>query len=269
MLSARQIADALDAHGLAPTKALGQNFVVDPNTVRRIARLADVGPGDRVVEIGAGLGSLTLALVETGADVTAIEVDRGLVPVLRDHLSGHDVRIVEGDARSLDWDELLPGGGWVLVANLPYNVGTPLLADLLVGVPAIDRFLVMVQLEVARRLVAGPGEPDRGALSVKVECRAQARIVGKVGANVFLPKPKVESALVELRRHTTVPADAEAISALAETAFHQRRKMLRRSLGDLVDADGFVAADVEPTARPEELDLDSWSRLAAVAASDR
>jgi 16S rRNA (adenine1518-N6/adenine1519-N6)-dimethyltransferase len=270
VLTARQIADALATHGLAPTKALGQNFVVDPNTVRRIARLAGVGPGDRVVEIGAGLGSLTLALVETGASVTAIEVDRGLVPVLRSHVAGHDVRVVEADARQVDWDELLPGHGWVLVANLPYNVGTPLLADLVDGVPAIERFLVMVQLEVARRLVAGPGEPDRGALSVKVQLRTAARIVGRVGPDVFLPRPKVESALVELRRHERPPVDADpaALGVLVDRAFGQRRKMLRRSLAGVVSAEAFATAGVDPTDRPERLDLAAWAALTRAVAEE-
>ncbi len=265
-LSAREIAEALDRHGLAPTKALGQNFVVDPNTVRRIARLAGVGPGDRVVEIGAGLGSLTLALIETGADVTAIEVDRGLVPVLREHLAGRDVRIVEADALALDWEELLPGGGWVLVANLPYNVGTPLLADLLASVPAIERFLVMVQLEVAERLVAAAGDPARGALSVKVEAQATARLVGRVGPNVFLPRPAVESALVELRRRThpaLAGVDTGTLFVVVERAFGQRRKMLRRSLSGLVDAEAIAAAGVDPTLRPEQLELAAWARLAS------
>ncbi len=264
-LSAREIAEALERHGLAPTKALGQNFVVDPNTVRRIARLAAVGPGDRVIEIGAGLGSLTLALVETGAEVTAVEVDRGLVPVLREHVAGHDVRVIEADALRLDWDEVLVDDGWVLVANLPYNVGTPLLAELLEGVPAIERFLVMVQLEVAQRLVAPPGDPARGALSVKVEARADARIVGRVGANVFLPKPAVESALVDLRRRPhpdLAGVDLSTLGAVVDRAFGQRRKMLRRSLGELLDADAIAAAGVDPTARPEQLDLAAWGRLA-------
>ncbi|MEO1064596.1 MAG: 16S rRNA (adenine(1518)-N(6)/adenine(1519)-N(6))-dimethyltransferase RsmA [Actinomycetota bacterium] len=268
-LSAREIAEALERHGLAPTKALGQNFVVDPNTVRRIARLAGVGPGDRVVEIGAGLGSLTLALVETGAAVTAVEVDRGLVPVLRDHLAGHDVRVVEADALTVDWAAVLPGEGWVLVANLPYNVGTPLLADLLDDVPAIDRFLVMVQLEVAERLVAGAGDPARGALSVKVEAHADARLVGKVGPNVFLPKPSVDSALVELRRrrHPSLDGiDLATLFGVVERAFGQRRKMLRRSLGGLLDEGAIERAGVDPTRRPEELDLEAWARLAGAVA---
>ncbi|MGH9094641.1 MAG: ribosomal RNA small subunit methyltransferase A, partial [Acidimicrobiales bacterium] len=147
-LTRRAVIGMLDAHGVHPSRALGQNFVADPNTVRRIARLAGVGAGDRVVEIGAGLGSLTLALAETGAQVTAVEVDRHLLPVLRANVEpARLVTVVAGDAMSLDWGGLLTGAGWALVANLPYNLATPLVADLLDGVPAIARMLVMVQRE--------------------------------------------------------------------------------------------------------------------------
>src|SRR4051794_39432601 len=161
------VRDLLTSRGLAPRRDLGQNFVADPNTVRRIAHLARVGPGDRVVEVGAGLGSLTLALAETGARVLAVEVDRGLVAALRDIVAGVDgVTVVEADAMALDWDELLGAAdGWVLVANLPYNVATPLVADLLDGVPAIARMLVMVQREVAERLAAAPRTPAYGAIT--------------------------------------------------------------------------------------------------------
>ena len=147
------IRELLDSASLAPRRDLGQNFVADPNTVRRIAELAHVGEGDRVVEIGAGLGSLTLALADTGAEVTVIEVDRGVVPILREVVADRaNVHVVEGDAMQLDWAQLLAGrDGWVLVANLPYNVATPLICDLLDDVPAIARMLVMVQREAAER----------------------------------------------------------------------------------------------------------------------
>ncbi len=202
-LTRRQVTELLDAHGLAPRRSLGQNFVVDPNTVRRIARLARVGPGDRVVEIGAGLGSLTLALQETGAAVTAVEVDRGIVPVLRTVVEPHGVTVVEGDALSLDWGGLLGTGPWTLVANLPYNVATPLVVRLLEEVPAITRMLVMVQAEVAERIAAAAGSPAYGAVSVVVAWWASASVVGQVPATVFVPRPKVASALVAIERHPT------------------------------------------------------------------
>ena len=181
-LSGRDVSELLAAHGLHPSRALGQNFVVDPNTVRRIARLAEVGAGDRIVEIGAGLGSLTLALLETGASVTAIEVDRGLVPVLRSVVEPHGAVVVEADALSIDWPALLGDERWTLVANLPYNVATPLVADLLDGVPQIDRMLVMVQREVGERLAARAGTDAYGAISVKVAYWARAEVVGGPGA---------------------------------------------------------------------------------------
>ncbi len=275
-LSPRQVRDLLDEHGLSPSRALGQNFVADPNTVRRIARLAEVGPGDQVVEIGPGLGSLTLALAETGASVTAVELDRHLLAPLRSVVEPHGVRVVRGDAMRLDWDELLADAGeadrpWALVANLPYNIATPLVLDLLAKVPAIERMLVMVQREVAERLAARPGTKAYGIPSVKVAYRADAEIVGRVPATVFIPPPRVESALVRLRRLPAprVDADPDRLFRLVEAGFGQRRKMVRRSLAGLVDAAGFERAAVRPEARAEELDLDAWARLARVAgASD-
>jgi 16S rRNA (adenine1518-N6/adenine1519-N6)-dimethyltransferase len=270
-LSRPEIRRLLDENGLRPSRARGQNFVADPNTVRRIARLAGVGSGDRVIEIGAGLGSLTLALAETGATVTAVEVDRGLVPVLRSLVEPAGVTVVEADAMRLDWDALLGDGPWVLVANLPYNVATPLVADLLDRVPAITRMLVMVQREVAERLAAGPGDDAYGAVSVKVAYWATASVAGLVPASVFVPVPNVESALVRIERRD-VPAigpevEPEALFALVGTGFGQRRKMLRRSLSGLVTAGAFATADVNPEARPEELDVAAWGRLAAAAAA--
>jgi 16S rRNA (adenine1518-N6/adenine1519-N6)-dimethyltransferase len=257
------VRELLTSHGLAPRRDLGQNFVADPNTVRRIAHLAGVGSGDRVVEVGAGLGSLTLALAETGAHVTAVEVDRGLAAILRDVVADlPGVTVVEADAMSLDWNELLGSvGGWVLVANLPYNVATPLVADLLDGVPAIERMLVMVQREVAERLAAGPGGPAYGAVSVKVAYWASARIVGLVPASVFVPRPNVESALVEIVRRDPPGVPPDPLFDLVRTAFVQRRKMLRRSLHKRVLPEQFAAAGVSPTARPEELSVDDWVRL--------
>ncbi|MEY2444049.1 MAG: rRNA (adenine1518-N6/adenine1519-N6)-dimethyltransferase, partial [Ilumatobacteraceae bacterium] len=159
MHSRNDIGALLSEHGLSPRRDLGQNFVVDPNTVRKIARLADVGPLDHVVEIGAGLGSLTLALAETGATITAIEVDHGIAAALRQVVDGlANVTVVEDDALRLDWSALLATSPrWVLVANLPYNVATPLVCDLLDQVPAVERMLVMVQREVADRLCAAAG----------------------------------------------------------------------------------------------------------------
>ncbi|MGI8807933.1 MAG: 16S rRNA (adenine(1518)-N(6)/adenine(1519)-N(6))-dimethyltransferase RsmA [Acidimicrobiales bacterium] len=269
-LSGADVRRLLDEYGLAPSRARGQNFVVDPNTVRRIARLAAIGPGDRVVEIGAGLGSLSLALAETGASVTAIEIDPRLVPVLRGVVEPAGVTVVEGDALRLDWDALLGGGAWVLVANLPYNVATPLVADLLDGVPTIRRMLVMVQREVGERLAASPGDDAYGAVSVKVAYWATAKVVGRVPPTVFHPVPKVESALVRIDRRPepAVGPDVDPLwlFELVRAGFGQRRKMLRRALASLVPADAFVAAGIRPEARAEELSVADWGRLAACTA---
>jgi 16S rRNA (adenine1518-N6/adenine1519-N6)-dimethyltransferase len=255
----------LSEHGLAPRRDLGQNFVVDANTVRKIARLAEVGPGDHVVEIGAGLGSLTLALAETGAAITAIEVDRGIAAVLRNVVAAlSNVSVVEDDAMRLDWQALLGSSPrWVLVANLPYNVATPLVCDLLDLVPAIERMLVMVQREVAERLCAPAGTEAYGAASVKVAYWATARIVATVPASVFVPRPKVESALADIRRRPfpLVDVPPDSLFTLVRTAFGQRRKMLRRSLADVVDADVFERAGIDAQRRPEELDIAEWGAL--------
>lgn len=274
-LSPRQVRELLDAHGLSPSRALGQNFVADPNTVRRIARLAEVGPGDRVVEIGPGLGSLTLALAETGAAVTAVELDRHLLPPLREVVEPHGVRVVQGDALRLDWDGLLgppdPAAPWALVANLPYNVATPLVLDLLAGVPAIARMLVMVQREVGERLAAHVGDKAYGIPSVKVAYRAVAEVVGRVPPTVFVPPPRVESALVRIVRRPVpaVDTDPDLLFRLVEAGFGQRRKMLRRSLSGRVDDAAFRAAGVRPEARAEELDVEAWGRLAGAVAAAR
>jgi len=252
--------------GLSPRRDLGQNFVADANTVRRIARLAEVGPGDRVVEVGAGLGSLTLALAETGAQVLAVEVDRGVVPVLREITAPYpNITVVEADAMKTDWSALLGDEpGWVLVANLPYNVATPLICDLLDDVPQIERMLVMVQREAAERFCAQPRTPQYGAVTVKISYWGTARIAGYVPASVFVPRPNVESALADIRR-TARPATTAPVGDvfhLVRTAFGQRRKMLRRSLADVVAPEVFEAAGIDNQRRPEELDVHEWGRLA-------
>jgi 16S rRNA (adenine1518-N6/adenine1519-N6)-dimethyltransferase len=266
-LSRGRIHELLDQSGLAPRRDLGQNFVADANTVRRIASLSGVGPGDRVVEIGAGLGSLTLALADTGAEVTAVEVDTGVVAVLRDVVADRaNVSVVEADAMRVDWQALLAGGEhWTVVANLPYNVATPLVCDLLDDVPPIDSMLVMVQREVAERFAAPPGNKQYGAVSVKIAYWATARIAGHVPASVFVPRPNVESALVRIDRREPPSVDREALFALVRTAFGQRRKMLRRSLAGAIAPPVFAEAGVSPEARPEQLAIDDWVRLTNAA----
>jgi 16S rRNA (adenine1518-N6/adenine1519-N6)-dimethyltransferase len=267
-----RINELLAGAGLAPRRDLGQNFVADPNTVRRIATLAAVGEGDRVVEIGAGLGSLTLALADTGADVLAVEVDRGIVPVLREVVSDRaNVEVLEADAMTVDWREILAARAgersWTLVANLPYNVGTPLVLDLLDEVPEISSMMVMVQREVAQRFAASPGSKQYGAVSVKTAYWADARLVATVPASVFVPRPNVESALVRIDRHEPPDARPDELFALVKQAFGQRRKMLRRSLDGVVAAEQFEIAGISPESRPEQLGIDDWVRLTRALAT--
>ncbi|MFV0260345.1 MAG: 16S rRNA (adenine(1518)-N(6)/adenine(1519)-N(6))-dimethyltransferase RsmA [Acidimicrobiales bacterium] len=281
-LSRTQVHDLLERHNLAPSRALGQNFLCDPGTVDKIVRLAGIQPGDRVVEIGAGLGTLTRGLAAAGARVVAIEVDRYLVPALAETVDGLDVMVIEGDAREVDWTGVLgawppdvrsepagsgtPPRGWKVVANLPYNLATPLILDLLRDQPALEQWLVMVQREAGERLAAGPGSRVYGIPSVLASYWADVRLVGSVRAELFLPRPRVASVLVELRRHDRRPPETfPAVAELVRAGFGRRRKMLRRSLADLITVAGIEAAGVEPTARAEQLDLDAWVRLAAVA----
>jgi 16S rRNA (adenine1518-N6/adenine1519-N6)-dimethyltransferase len=282
-----EIHELLLANDLRPSRALGQNFVADGNTVRRIVRLAGIAEGRRVVEIGAGLGSLTLALAEAGASVTAVEIDRRVVPVLRSQVEPLGVRVVEGDALRLDWSALLGGSrspddsssdaSWTLVANLPYNVAVPLVIKVLEEAPQVSSLLVMVQREVGERLAAQAGDEAYGAVSVKVAYWATAAVVGRVSASVFIPMPRVESVLVRLdRRPARRPGDQgaqamvsrgsaeyERLFSVVRGGFAHRRKMLRRSLEGLVRPEAFEATGIRATARAEELPLEDWERLAA------
>ncbi|HEX9682849.1 MAG TPA: 16S rRNA (adenine(1518)-N(6)/adenine(1519)-N(6))-dimethyltransferase RsmA [Acidimicrobiales bacterium] len=265
LLTRRSANELLERHGLAPRRSLGQNFLIDPNTVRRIVRLAEIDASDHVVEIGAGLGSLTLGLAATGARVTAIEVDAGLARAVGEVCATFDnVEVVVADALAVDWATLLDGPA-VVVANLPYNVATPLVADLLDGQPDLTQLHVMVQREVAERLVAGPGDDAYGAVSVKVAYWAEARIVGTVSREVFMPRPNVESSMVRVdrRRRPAVEGEPDLLFDVVRTAFGHRRKMLRRSLRGLLTEDQIAGAGIDPSDRPETLGLADFAALAA------
>jgi len=279
-LSRHDVQEMIAANDLRPSRALGQNFVVDPNTVRRVARLAELEDGQRVVEIGAGIGALTLALVDAGAKVTAVEIDRHLLPILRAQVEDSGVRVVHDDALTLDWTALLHGDvatagtesdrPWALVANLPYNVAVPVIVRALDEAPDVASMLVMVQREVGERLAAGPGTKAYGAVSVKVAYHADARVVGRVPPAVFVPRPRVESVLVRIVRRPAVAVDPVVVSpdrlfTVVRAGFAHRRKMLRRSLAGVVDAGAFTAAAVSPEARAEELSVEDWGRLVACA----
>jgi 16S rRNA (adenine1518-N6/adenine1519-N6)-dimethyltransferase len=285
MLTPATVHALLDEHGLHPKRSLGQNFLADPNTARRVVALAELPPDMPVLEIGPGLGSLTLALLDAGHDVVALELDDRLAEVLRSVVAAvdgngdrHSARVETGDACSVDLDALLdgdpggPGAPWACVSNLPYNVAVPVVVRLLEQVPPVERILVMVQREVGERLAAGPGDPQYGAVSVKVAYFADAKVVGLVPPTVFVPRPKVDSALVRLDRRAGPPVEvpsADDLFALVRTGFAQRRKMLRRSLVPMLGertADVLAASGIEPTARAEALGLEQWAALARSAA---
>lgn len=252
-------------HGIRPSKTLGQNFLVDPNTIRRIVRLAEVTSGDRIVEVGAGLGTMTTVLAEKAERVVAIELDRALLLPLREALAGFtNVEIVRADAMKLDFASVLKGTGWRLVSNLPYNVATPLIARLVEELPAVDDFVVMVQREAGERLVSPPGSKEYGAVSVLVSYFCSGRILGRVPPTVFWPKPKVESVLVRLvRRAPPVDVAIEDLMKVVRGAFGQRRKTVRNALAAAL---GLPAAEVEKLL--SEAGVDAGSRAETLAIGD-
>ncbi len=263
-------------HGLQPRKSLGQHFLADPNTARRIARLADVHAGDAIVEIGPGLGSLTLALVELGAPVLALELDDSLAAVLASVVADASppVEVRVGDACTVDWPDVLRGAPrWKCVSNLPYNVAVPVVMRLLDEAPTVEHLLVMVQREVGERIAAGVGDEQYGAVSVRVAYYAHAAVVGRVPPAVFVPQPNVESVLVAIHRRPEPPVavpSEDDLFALVRAGFGQRRKMLRRALTPVLGSDTtrvLEAAGIAPTARAETLGLDQWAALARAAAA--
>jgi 16S rRNA (adenine1518-N6/adenine1519-N6)-dimethyltransferase len=282
LLTPATVHSLLDARGLHPKRSLGQNFLADPNTARRVVALADLPAAAPVLEIGPGLGSLTLALLGAGHDVVALELDERLADALHAVVTdeaGADardrVRIERGDAMTVDLAALIRGAPSprACVSNLPYNVAVPVVIRLLEEADAVELILVMVQREVGERLAAGPGDPQYGAVSVKVAYFAEAQVVGLVPPTVFVPRPKVDSALVRLRRRTEPPVNVpstDGFFALVRAGFAQRRKMLRRSLAPVLGEstpDVLAAAGVAPTARAEALGLDDWAAVARSAAA--
>jgi len=276
VLGAHELRALMARHGIARRRTLGQHFLADPNTARRIVRLAGVRAGDRVLEIGPGLGSLTVALADAGARVVALEVDEHLLPALREVLGDRRVDVVVGDALTVDLDRLLavPAGpaSWKVVSNLPYHIATRVVLRLLEEAPAVTGMLVMTQREVADRLCARPGRRTYGVPSVLVAYHARARMVATVPPSVFLPPPRVDSALVSLERHPRPPVevpDYRRFVRIVRAGFAQRRKMLRAALRSELGARTPVvlaAAGVPGSARAETLDLARWAALARAAA---
>ena len=275
LLSATDVRRIAAALGVRPTKRLGQNFVVDANTVRRIVRAAGLEPDDCVLEVGPGLGSLTLALLPHARRVVAVEIDpvlaRALPTTVAERAPGLADRldVVAADALRLTLEQLTVSPTAV-VANLPYNVAVPVLLHLFEVLPSLDHGLVMVQSEVAHRLAAPPGSRTYGVPSVKAAWWARTHRAGAVPRTVFWPVPNVDSALVAFTR-TEPPrttASREEVFALVDASFAQRRKSLRAALagwaGSAVAAERALgAADIDPTTRGEALAVDDFARLAA------
>lgn len=269
LLTATSIRDLARRHGFAPSQALGQNFVIDPNTIRRIVRLAAVEPSDRVLEIGAGVGALTVGLAAEAAQVLAVEVDRRVLEALHEVVDPlGNVEVLAGDALALDLAALLGGVPHRLIANLPYNIATPLIAGVLERVEAVTDLVVMVQREVGERLVASPGSKTYGAISLLTAYHCHGSLLGRVPPTVFWPAPAVESVLIRLtRRPAPVDVDPAQLMAVVHAAFGQRRKTIRNSLSSVlarptagVEA-ALGVAGVDPGARAEQLGLEAFARL--------
>jgi len=277
LLGPAEIRALAERLGVRPTKTLGQNFVHDGGTVRKIVRQAAVREGEHVVEVGPGLGSLTLGLLEVGAHVVAVEIDPVLAGALPATVAAHQpdaverLEVVTADALSVS---RLPGPApTALVANLPYNVSVPVLLTFLERFASLERALVMVQAEVADRLAAPPGSRTYGIPSVKAAWYAAARRTATIGRTVFWPEPNVDSALVELVRREPPPTTAsrEQVFAVVDAAFAQRRKMLRSALAghagsSAAAARALEAAGVDPQARGERLDVADFARVAEALA---
>lgn len=258
------IRSLLDEYGLRPNQAYGQNFLIDPNVIQRIVRLADVGPDSNVAEIGGGTGTLTAGLAATGARVVVYEIDAGLVRVLQ-HTVGDlgNVDLRHTDASRVDLGLDLGPGPWSFVSNLPYNVGTGIVLDALRSAANVDRFVMLVQREVADRLLADPGSRTYGIPSIVTSLHASGSIAFAVAPTVFYPVPSVSSAVVELVRHAA-PVAAERAVEIATAAFGQRRKMVRRSLVGVIPEPTATLerCGIDPTLRAEDLSPEAYVAIA-------
>lgn len=268
LLGPAEIRDLADRLGVAPTKRRGQNFLHDPNTIRRIVATAALRPDEVVVEVGPGLGSLTLGLLPAAAHVHAIEIDDKLAAALPE-TTGHPANLTVHHADALLVRQLTPPPT-ALVANLPYNIAVPVLLHLLIALPTLHHGLIMVQKEVADRLTAPPGNKIYGVPSVKLAWFAASRQAGRVPAAVFWPVPNVESGLVGFTRHDPPRSDVPRTEVFAaiDAAFAQRRKTLRAALAGWAGGTGaaerlLTQAGIDPGARGEQLDVRAFANLAA------
>lgn len=272
LLGPQEIRELADLLGIRPTKTLGQNFVIDPNTIRRIIAAADIDPEETVLEVGPGLGSLTLGILDAAKDMVAVEID----PPLAQQLPATIARFRPGAEDRIEvilQDALkvteLPKTPTALVANLPYNVAVPVLIHLLGQFPSIEHALVMVQDEVADRLAATPGSKIYGVPSVKANWFCEVSKAGVIGTNVFWPAPKIKSGLVAFKRRPQLLSDAprELVFTIIDAAFAQRRKTLRAALGSWAGSPArageiLEAAGIDPTLRGEKLDIHDYARIA-------
>lgn len=259
--SPSRVRELLHRYGVDPAKSRGQHFLADPNVVDKIVRLV---PGGRpVLEIGAGTGSLTAGLVGAGHRVLAYEIDERLRRLLDEVLGGRGVEVRYEDATKVDFRSVLSSQRWAMVSNLPYNVGTPLLMELLQKVAAIELFVVMVQREVGERLTAQPGGKQYGIPSVAAQLYGQPTLEFSVGPQLFIPPPAVDSVVVSIARPESVAPESKRAVELARSAFNQRRKMVRRSLKDqLSDLSVLARAGIDGDARPESLAPMDWVAIA-------
>lgn len=261
----RELAAKLDIH---PSKGLGQNFVIDGNVCQRIVRQVTITPEDRVLEIGPGLGSLTLAILESGVPVTAIEIDKRLAAELpetvKNHAPNSNLTVLNEDA--LEVTEL-PDAPTVLIANLPYNVSVPVLLNLLERFDSLREGVVMVQAEVADRLAAKPGSKVFGVPSLKAAWWADLSLSGNISRNIFWPVPNVDSKLVYFKRHVALGDEVlrKRVFGLIDSAFSQRRKMIRSSMSQVLghNAEQIIqSAGIDPTLRGEALDISAYCAIA-------
>lgn len=272
LLGANEIRELAAELDVTPTKKLGQNFVHDPGTVRRIVQTAKVKQGEHILEVGPGLGSLTLGLLETGASVTAIEIDERLAARLpqtvAEHAPGAQLDVIVSDALQV---QDVPGEPVALVANLPYNVSVPVLLHLLERLPSLERGVVMVQAEVGERIVAGPGSKVYGSPSVKAAWYGTWSSAGLVGRKVFWPVPNVDSILISYTERDMRRGSEELrrkVFRIVDAAFGQRRKMLRQALSPLLGENAAAtslvleASGIDPTSRGETVGIDDYVRLA-------
>ena len=269
LLGASEIRELAAKLELNPSKGLGQNFVIDGNVCQRIVRQVEISKNDVVLEIGPGLGSLTLAILETGAPLIAVEIDQRLAKQLPETVAAHnsdaDLTVVNQDA--LDVKEL-PKNPTVLVANLPYNVSVPVLLNLLERFPTLREGVVMVQAEVADRLAAEPGNKDYGVPSLKAAWWADLELAGSISRSIFWPVPNVDSKLVFFKRHEPLGDDVFRVKvfALIDAAFSQRRKMIRSAMSSVlgVNAESIIkSAGIDPTLRGEALDISAYIAIAS------